>query len=89
MADTLPIACLQTEPVIGDVLIGADGLHSSLRSAFYPDEGPPVFHWINVWRVVTPHGVENDLARQFGLMLRLTSHDVGQLCSTCTTSRPL
>jgi hypothetical protein len=29
---------------------------------------------LHVRRVVTSHGVENDLARQFGLMLRLTSH---------------
>ncbi|HEY0724846.1 MAG TPA: hypothetical protein VGD41_12820, partial [Pyrinomonadaceae bacterium] len=29
---------------------------------------------LHVRRVVTSHGVENDLARQLGLMLRLTSH---------------
>jgi hypothetical protein len=29
-----------------------------------------------VGRVVTSHSVENDLTRQFGLMLRLTSHVV-------------
>ena len=29
-----------------------------------------------VGRVVTSHSVENDLARQLGLMLRLTSHNV-------------
>jgi len=31
----------------------------------------------HVRRVVTPHGIENDLARQRGLMLRLTSHKYG------------
>jgi hypothetical protein len=30
-----------------------------------------------VGRVVTPHCVENDLARQLDLMLRLTSHRLG------------
>lgn len=37
----------------GDVLIGADGLHSGVRKTFYPDEGAPVFHGINMWRGVT------------------------------------
>jgi hypothetical protein len=32
---------------------------------------------LNLWRVVTSHSVENDLARQLGLMLRLSSHNVG------------
>ena len=37
----------------GDVLIGCDGLHSAVRRSFYPDEGAPVFHGINMWRGVT------------------------------------
>ncbi len=37
----------------GDVLIGCDGLHSVVRKSFYPDEGAPVFHGINMWRGVT------------------------------------
>jgi len=37
----------------GDVLIGADGLHSAARKKFYPDEDAPVFHGINMWRGVT------------------------------------
>lgn len=37
----------------GDVMIGCDGLHSVVRNAFYPDEGEPVFHGINMWRGVT------------------------------------
>jgi 2-polyprenyl-6-methoxyphenol hydroxylase-like FAD-dependent oxidoreductase len=37
----------------GDVLVGADGLHSVVRATFYPDQGPPVFHGINMWRGVT------------------------------------
>ncbi|MGB6119297.1 MAG: flavin-dependent oxidoreductase [Mesorhizobium sp.] len=36
----------------GDVLIGCDGLHSVVRKAFYPDQGDPVFHGINMWRGV-------------------------------------
>ncbi len=38
-----------------DVIIGCDGIHSAVRRQFYPDEGPPVFHGINMWRGVTRH----------------------------------
>ena len=34
----------------GDVLVGADGIHSTLRAAFYPDEGAPVWNGTMLWR---------------------------------------
>lgn len=34
----------------GDVLIAADGLHSAARKAFHPDEGPPVYSGLMLWR---------------------------------------
>ena len=34
----------------GDVLIGADGIHSSTRSMLFPDEGPPSWNGIMLWR---------------------------------------
>jgi 2-polyprenyl-6-methoxyphenol hydroxylase-like FAD-dependent oxidoreductase len=34
----------------GDVLIGADGLHSTVRAHFYPDEGPPRYCGEMQWR---------------------------------------
>ena len=37
----------------GDALIGADGIHSSVRGVLYPDEGPPKFSGITMWRGVT------------------------------------
>ena len=37
----------------GDVLIGADGIHSSVRRLLYPDEGAPKFSGITMWRGVT------------------------------------
>ncbi|GAA1828070.1 flavin-dependent oxidoreductase [Pseudonocardia ailaonensis] len=40
-------------PVEGDILVGCDGVHSVVRKTFYPDEGAPVFHGINMWRGVT------------------------------------
>ncbi len=34
----------------GDVLVGADGIHSTVRAAFHPDEGPPVWNGMMLWR---------------------------------------
>lgn len=38
---------------VGDALIGADGIHSTVRSILYPDEGPPVWNGTMLWRGVT------------------------------------
>jgi len=40
----------ETFDIAGDVLIGADGIHSSVRGTFYPDEGPPVWNGMMLWR---------------------------------------
>ena len=37
----------------GDVLVGADGIHSTVRAAFYPQEGPPVWNGVMLWRGAT------------------------------------
>lgn len=36
--------------VHGDALIGADGIHSAVRRTFYPNEGPPTWNGIMLWR---------------------------------------
>ena len=36
--------------VSGALLIGADGIHSSLRRKLYPDEGPPIWNGAILWR---------------------------------------
>ena len=36
-----------------DVLIGADGVHSSVRARIHPDEGPPGWSGIVMWRAAT------------------------------------
>jgi 2-polyprenyl-6-methoxyphenol hydroxylase-like FAD-dependent oxidoreductase len=41
------------ETAEADVLIGADGIHSAVRAHFYPDEGPPKWQGILMWRGVT------------------------------------
>ncbi len=36
-----------------DLLVGCDGVHSVVRHALYPDEGPPKWNGITMWRGVT------------------------------------
>ena len=40
-------------PARATIAIGCDGIHSAVRRQFYPDEGPPAFGGINMWRGVT------------------------------------
>jgi 2-polyprenyl-6-methoxyphenol hydroxylase-like FAD-dependent oxidoreductase len=37
----------------GSLLIAADGIHSTVRRSFYPDEGPPVWNGAILWRGTT------------------------------------
>ena len=41
------------ETVEADLLIGADGIHSTVRAQFFPNEGPPKWQGILMWRGVT------------------------------------
>ncbi len=36
--------------VAGDALIGCDGIHSAVRAGLYPNEGPPTWSGITLWR---------------------------------------
>jgi 2-polyprenyl-6-methoxyphenol hydroxylase-like FAD-dependent oxidoreductase len=36
-----------------DLLVGCDGIHSVVRQTLYPDEGPPLWNGITMWRGVT------------------------------------
>jgi len=40
-------------PATGDLVIAADGIHSSLRARFYPNEGPPKWGGMTLWRGTT------------------------------------
>jgi 2-polyprenyl-6-methoxyphenol hydroxylase-like FAD-dependent oxidoreductase len=44
---------MPVENAEADILIGADGIHSAVRGQFYPDEGPPKWQGILMWRGVT------------------------------------
>jgi 2-polyprenyl-6-methoxyphenol hydroxylase-like FAD-dependent oxidoreductase len=37
------------------VAVGCDGIHSALRRQLYPDEGPPRWSGVNMWRGVVAH----------------------------------
>ena len=40
-------------PAHGDVLIAADGIHSTVRATIFPDEGPPRWNGVMMWRGAT------------------------------------
>ena len=40
-------------PAKGDVIVGCDGVHSTLRRLLHPHEGPPLYSGVNMWRGVT------------------------------------
>ena len=37
-------------PQAGKVAIGCDGIHSAVRRQLFPDEGPPKYSGVNMWR---------------------------------------
>ncbi|MBL0898508.1 MAG: flavin-dependent oxidoreductase [Reyranella sp.] len=44
---------LPAENVEADILVGADGIHSAVRAHYHPNEGPPKWQGIQMWRGVT------------------------------------
>ncbi len=40
-------------PISADLLVAADGIHSALRSRLFPNEGPPRWNGVMMWRGVT------------------------------------
>jgi 5-methylphenazine-1-carboxylate 1-monooxygenase len=45
----------KTEFARGDLLIAADGIHSTVRHILYPDQGPPQWNGVMIWRGTVPH----------------------------------
>ena len=46
-------ATSQVETLVSDVLVGADGIRSAVRAQLHPNEGPPIWNGISMWRGVT------------------------------------
>ena len=46
--------------VVGDLLVGADGIHSTVRARLYPDEGTPIWNGVMLWRGCTPWPIWRD-----------------------------
>lgn len=44
---------MPVENVEADILVAADGIHSAVRAHYHPDEGPPKWQGIQMWRGVT------------------------------------
>jgi 2-polyprenyl-6-methoxyphenol hydroxylase-like FAD-dependent oxidoreductase len=40
-------------PQRGRIVVACDGIHSAVRRQLYPDEGPPRYSGVNMWRGVT------------------------------------
>jgi 2-polyprenyl-6-methoxyphenol hydroxylase-like FAD-dependent oxidoreductase len=40
-------------PQCGDIVIGCDGIHSTIRRQLFPGEGEPIYSGVNMWRGVT------------------------------------
>src|SRR5262249_9770234 len=38
----------------GTILIACDGIHSTIPKQLHPNEGPPLYSGVNMWRGVTP-----------------------------------
>lgn len=49
-----------TDIAKGDLLIGADGIHSTVRKQLHPDEGAPIWNGVMLWRGVTEWPVWRD-----------------------------
>jgi 5-methylphenazine-1-carboxylate 1-monooxygenase len=49
--DSVSGADMPTETA--DIVIAADGIHSTIRKKYYPDEGDPLYAGINLWRGTT------------------------------------
>jgi 5-methylphenazine-1-carboxylate 1-monooxygenase len=60
----------EARSVAGDLIIGADGIHSAIRAQMQPDEGPPIWGGAVLWRGTT-------LAKPFrtGASMALIGHN--------------
>ena len=41
-------------PQTGKLVVGCDGIHSAIRLHLHPDQGPPIYSGVNMWRGTVP-----------------------------------
>jgi len=78
--------------VDGDVLIGADGLHSAVRARLYPDEGKPVYSGLVLYRgaVEAPQYLDGKTMIIVGdKRLRLVAYPISQKLQRAGLGRSL
>ncbi len=66
----------------GDLLIGADGIHSVVRASLYPDEGLPIWSGIMLWRGTTLWPVWRDgrtMAIAGGNFAKFVCYPIGEV----------
>jgi 2-polyprenyl-6-methoxyphenol hydroxylase-like FAD-dependent oxidoreductase len=68
--DGVTVLCDDAEPHQGRLAIGCDGIHSMVRRQLYPDEGPPKYSGVNMWRGAThwPAFLDGDVMVSTGWM---------------------
>jgi 2-polyprenyl-6-methoxyphenol hydroxylase-like FAD-dependent oxidoreductase len=73
----------------GDALIAADGIHSTVRRAFYPDEGPPSWNGVMMWRGAVeypPFLTGRSMIIAGGLNRKLVAYPISNQTSTPGTN---
>ncbi|ASR35525.1 salicylate 1-monooxygenase [Prauserella marina] len=68
-------------PVRGDVLVGADGIHSTVRSILFPREGPPRWNGVTMWRGATEwpaFGTGGSMLIAGGTSAKLVAYPIGR-----------
>jgi 2-polyprenyl-6-methoxyphenol hydroxylase-like FAD-dependent oxidoreductase len=48
-----PVSGASVARTDAELVVGCDGIHSTVRRALYPDEGPPRWNGVTMWRGVT------------------------------------
>ena len=53
-ADGVTLHFDKAESQRGKIVVGCDGIHSAIRLQLYPDQGPPKYSGVNMWRGAVP-----------------------------------
>jgi 2-polyprenyl-6-methoxyphenol hydroxylase-like FAD-dependent oxidoreductase len=72
-----------------DIVVACDGIHSKLRRQLHPDEGPPLYSGVNMWRgtVVHPPFLRNALAGTADPAAALRAYEAARLPATAAVVR--